>query len=153
MSSKTKIVVLRMKEIIYTAIFVGLGILLITLFLIMFRSGENAAPTSSEGAAHLSENSASYIPGIYSASLVLGSQNVELEVTVDSERIKSITCKSLSDAIETMYPLVTPAAASLAEQIVTNQSLENLNYPDGSHYTSQAIVQAVRKALEMAAAE
>lgn len=37
MSSKTKIVVLRMKEIIYTAIFVGLGILLITLFLIMFR--------------------------------------------------------------------------------------------------------------------
>ena len=31
MSSKTKIVVLRMKEIIYTAIFIGLGILLITL--------------------------------------------------------------------------------------------------------------------------
>ena len=31
MSSKTKIVVLRMKEIIYTAIFVGLGILLILL--------------------------------------------------------------------------------------------------------------------------
>ena len=29
MSSKTKIIVLRMKEIIYTAIFVGLGILLI----------------------------------------------------------------------------------------------------------------------------
>ena len=37
MSSKTKIVVLRMKEIIYTAIFIGLGILLITLFFIMFR--------------------------------------------------------------------------------------------------------------------
>ena len=31
MSSKTKIVVLRMKEIIYTAIFVGLAILLIML--------------------------------------------------------------------------------------------------------------------------
>ena len=29
MSSKTKIVVLRMKEIIYTAIFIGLAILLI----------------------------------------------------------------------------------------------------------------------------
>ena len=33
MSSKTKIVVLRMKEIIY----IGRGILLITLFFIMFR--------------------------------------------------------------------------------------------------------------------
>ena len=38
MSSKTKIVVLRMKEIIYTAIFVGLAILLITLCFIMFLS-------------------------------------------------------------------------------------------------------------------
>ena len=34
MSSRTKIVVLRMKEIIYTAIFIGLGILLITLLFI-----------------------------------------------------------------------------------------------------------------------
>ena len=32
MSSKTKIVVLRMKEIIYTAIFIGLAIFLILLF-------------------------------------------------------------------------------------------------------------------------
>ncbi len=38
MSSKTKIVVLRMKEIIYTAIFIGLGLLLIALLLIMFPS-------------------------------------------------------------------------------------------------------------------
>ena len=35
MSSKTKIVVLRMKEIIYTAIFIGLGLLLIALLLII----------------------------------------------------------------------------------------------------------------------
>ena len=34
MSSKTKIVVLRMKEIIYTAIFIGFGILLILLLLV-----------------------------------------------------------------------------------------------------------------------
>ena len=35
MSSKTKIVVLRMKEIIYTAIFIGLAIFLILLFFFM----------------------------------------------------------------------------------------------------------------------
>ena len=35
--SKTKIVVLRMKEVIYTAIFVGLAILLLILCFIMFR--------------------------------------------------------------------------------------------------------------------
>ena len=35
MSSKTKIVVLRMKELIYTGIFVALGILLILLLVYM----------------------------------------------------------------------------------------------------------------------
>ena len=44
MSSKTKIVVLRMKEIIYTAIFIGLGILLLLLLLVMFRSGKTIRP-------------------------------------------------------------------------------------------------------------
>ena len=39
MSSKTKIIVLHMKEIIYTAIFAALGILLIILLVVMFRPG------------------------------------------------------------------------------------------------------------------
>ena len=36
MSSKTKIVVLHMKEIIYTVLFICLGILLVTLLTFMF---------------------------------------------------------------------------------------------------------------------
>lgn len=46
MSSKTKIVVLRMKEVIYTAIFVGLAILLLILCFIMFRSEKKAVPSA-----------------------------------------------------------------------------------------------------------
>ena len=42
MSSRTKIVVLHMKEIIYTAIFAALGILLIILLFIMFRPDRDA---------------------------------------------------------------------------------------------------------------
>ena len=40
MSAKTKIVVLHMKELIYTLIFAGLGILLIFLLLFMFLPGK-----------------------------------------------------------------------------------------------------------------
>lgn len=47
MSSKTKIVVLRMKEIIYTAIFIGLGIILVTLLFIMFRPKKEPQVVSS----------------------------------------------------------------------------------------------------------
>ena len=93
MSSKTKIVVLRMKEIIYTAIFIGLGILLITLFLIMFHPKKDAAQTASD--------SVQYIPGVYTASLVLGSQNVNVEVAVDADHINSISFSPLSDSVAT----------------------------------------------------
>ena len=40
MSSKTRIVVLHMKEVIYTAIFLVLGLLMIVLLLIMFQTIE-----------------------------------------------------------------------------------------------------------------
>ena len=96
MSSKTKIVVLRMKEIIYTAIFVGLGILLITLFLIMFRPKKDTVPTSGEAAT--------YVPGVYSSAITLNNQDVNVEVTVDADKITSVTLVPLSEAVTTMYP-------------------------------------------------
>ena len=54
MSSKTKIVVLHMKEIVYTAIFAVLAIVLIILLIFMFRpksqetsaEAENMSPAS-----------------------------------------------------------------------------------------------------------
>ena len=48
MGSRTKIVVLHMKEIIYTAIFAALGILLIVLLVIMFRSGKGDSASGAE---------------------------------------------------------------------------------------------------------
>ena len=70
MSSKTKIVVLRMKEIIYTAIFIGLGIILVTLLFIMFRPKKEPQAVSS---GQVQAAQASYTPGLYRASLSLGS--------------------------------------------------------------------------------
>ena len=49
MSSRTRIVVLHMKEIIYTAIFAALAILLIILLIVMFRCGDNGAMIGAQG--------------------------------------------------------------------------------------------------------
>lgn len=147
MSSKTKIVVLKMKEIIYTAIFLGLGILLITLFFIMFHPKNKAEETA--GFAESAEQ-ISYLPGVYSSALPLGTHTANLQVTVDSDKITSILFLPANEAVETMYPLIAPAAASVIEQILTTQSLENLSYPDGSYYTSMAIVNCVKDALKKA---
>ena len=141
MSSKTKIVVLRMKEIIYTAIFIGLGILLVMLLFIMFRPKKDA-PASSDRVL--------YIPGVYSAALTLGSQEINVEVSVDSDEITSISMVPLSDSVATMYPLVQPSLDNLTKQICKTQSLKNLTYPDETRYTSQALLSAIERALKKA---
>ena len=145
MSAKTKIIVLRMKELIYTAIFIGLVLFLIVLFLFMFRSGKDETPNMTDAAT------ASYNPGIYSTSLVLGNQHVNVEVTVDSEHITSVSLVPLSDSVAAMYPLMQPAMDVLAPQIIEKQSLEGLEYPAGSQYTSMALVKAVKTAVSKAA--
>ena len=44
MSSRTKIIVLHMKEIIYTVVFALLAIVLILLLVFMFRPGRDSCP-------------------------------------------------------------------------------------------------------------
>lgn len=144
MSSKTKIVVLRMKEIIYTAIFIGLGILLILLLFVMFRPKKDAPAASDQ---------VRYIPGVYTAALKLGSQEVNVEVAVDSDRISSITMVPLSDSVTTMYPLMEPSLQSLTGQICDTQSLDHLSYPEESRYTSQVLIQTIQRALDKAAVD
>ena len=144
MSSKTKIVVLRMKELIYTGIFVALGILLILLLVYMFAPKGKKSPASADAAA--------YTPGVYTSSITLGGNAVDVAVTVSETRIESIAYHNLSEAIETMYPPMQPALDNLAEQICETQSLEGLDYSEDTQYTSQVILGAVERALEKAAA-
>lgn len=138
MSSKTKIVVLRMKELIYTAVFLGLAVVLITLFLIMFRPRPESAPPS---------QSAAYIPGVYTSSMTLGGQNLNVEVTVDADQIQSVSFVSLDESVTTMYPLMQPVMDDLSAQIVQNQSTENLSYALETRYTSQSLIDAIDRAL------
>ena len=155
MSSKTKIVVLHLKELIYTGIFVALGILFIVLLVIMFLPGDKektdgntenteTAPTQTE------TTEASYIPGVYTTSLELGDHTVDVEVIVDQDYISSIRLVNLEDAITTMYPLIQPSLEALADQIYEKQSLEGITYPNESRYTSLVLLEAIRSALEKA---
>lgn len=79
MSAKTRIVVLHMKEVIYTAIFVGLGIVLVILLLFMF------LPKKQKGDA---EPTMQYTAGVYTSSVMMGSQSADVQVIVDENRIQ-----------------------------------------------------------------
>lgn len=146
MSSKTKIIVLHMKEIIYTAIFAALGILLIILLVVMFRPDGKKQPAD----AHAEKQ---YTPGIYTSALTLNNTNLEVEVSVDESRINSIRFSNLDESITTMFPLVQPAIEDIAEQIYKTQSLENITLSEQSPYTSQVILDAIAETVEKAAVD
>ncbi len=165
MSAKTKIVVLHMKELIYTGIFAILGILFVVLLVMMFlpdkeasSPGDAPAETEDPGAgtvalgdtAPTSNTASLYIPGVYNTELVLGDQTLNVQVMVDRENITSIELVNLSDAVATMYPLLQPAFNSLSEQICEQQSLDNISYDADSKYTSLVLLEAIRNSLEKA---
>ena len=139
MSAKTKIVVLHMKEIIYTAVFVVLGLILLILFAFMF------FPKSNSDSEH-----ASYTPGVYSSSFSINSTDLEVEVSVDSSHINAIRFTNLTDSVAAMYPLMQPTIESLSEQICNSQSLNDIEYSDENAYTSQIVLTAIENALKKA---
>ena len=97
MSAKTKIVVLHMKELIYTAIFVGLGILLVVLLLFMFLPKKEKDK---------SVETMKYVAGVYTSSILFHDSTLDVQVIVDENRINSISLVNLNETVTTMYPLV-----------------------------------------------
>lgn len=150
MSAKTKIVVLHMKELIYTAIFAALGILFVVLLIMMFLPDKEDAPAPDEEPVASSSVSL-YIPGIYTTELVLGNQTIDVEVVVDRDSITSIRMVNLNDAVTTMYPLLEPAFEAIRDQVYELQTLEGVTYSTDSKYTSLVLLEAIRNSLEKAA--
>ena len=140
MSSKTKIVVLHMKDIIYTAVFAALAVILIVLLLFMFLPKNRGTSIHEE----------KYMPGVYTSTVTLNNTALEVEVTGDESHINSIRFSNLDETVATMFPLIQPAIEDIAEQVYDNQSLENIQYSESNPYTSQVIINAIEEALKKA---
>ena len=137
MSSKTKIVVLHMKEIIYTAVFATLAVILILLLLFMFLPKNKEMKVDEE----------KYMPGVYTSTVTLNNTALEVEVTVDESHINSIRFSNLDETVATMFP---PAIEDIAEQVYDKQSLNDIRYSEENPYTSQIIIDAIEEALKKA---
>ena len=142
MSSKTKFVVLHMKEIIYTVLFAVLAIVLILLLVFMFLPHKKDSAATEE----------KYIPGVYTSTVTLNNTPLEVEVTVDESHINSIRFSNLDETVAAMYPLIQPTIEDIAEQVYEKQSLEDIEYSSDSPYTSQVIINAIDDAIKKAAA-
>ena len=140
MGSKTRIVVLKAKELIYTAIFILLGVLLICLLFYMFGSKDNDK---------LKETS-KYIPGVYSSTISLGESNLNVSVTIDENTVSNVSLTNIDESITTMYPLLEPALDEINKQIAVVDSIDDIQYSKESQYTYIILNQAIKSALEQA---
>jgi uncharacterized protein with FMN-binding domain len=144
MGSKTKIVVLHMKEVIYTIIFVVLAIVLIFLLVYMFGPGKKDRET---------QETALYKAGVYTSSLQFEGQTLEMQVVVDEDHINSVSLVNLDDTIATMYPLVQSSMDDISQQIYEKQSIDDISYSEENQYTATMLLNAVQNALEKAKVE
>lgn len=168
MSANTKIVVLRRKELLYTGIFAALGVLFIILLLMLLLPGKDTdasygTPDSPDDtAAEMPDNVAdvstgavadtgnTYIPGIYTTELILGSETVNVEVIVSDHAITSVSLADASETLTTMYPLLESTMESLNDQLCEMQDPSQVTYSAETRYTSLVLLEAVKASLEKA---
>lgn len=91
-----------------------------------------------------------YIPGIYTTELILGSETVNVEVIVNDHAITSVSLADASEALTTMYPLLETTMESLNDQLCEMQDPEQVTYSAETRYTSLVLLEAVKASLEKA---
>ena len=139
--AKTKIVVIQLKEIIYTVIFAALGILLILLLIVMFKGNKHDDAASSTDL---------YTPGKYTSTISLHDTTFNLEVVVDKDHINNVQLQNIDDSITTMFPLIEPSLEEIKTQLYDDVPVENIVIKEDMQYTEQLLLGGIQDALSQA---
>lgn len=142
--SRTRIVILQMRELIYTAIFVGLGILLLILLCVMFWPGKGG---KSDRAAETGQSEQKYEAGAYTKEIQLGDATVNIQLSLDEDCVKSVELINLEESISTMYPLMQPTVKKMSEELAAGKDMDEIVVSEDSQYTEKLIAEAVNELL------
>lgn len=133
----TRFVVVKAKELVKTAVFAVLGVIiivgLITFFLNMGKD----------------EDTGLYRDGIYYGEMNVGQETAEIAVTVENGEIADISMEEPGEAVEAFYPLLETAAEEVGREVVATQSLTIAVDPKNTH-SAQLVLNAIAEGLEQA---
>ncbi len=129
---QSRIFVVKLKDIIRTAVFAALGIAVIAAAIgfVFSRGGE-------------------YKEGTYSSEIILHGSPVEVEVRVSRNAIEEITLGNMGETQAVFYPVFNSCIEELSAEIIENQSTDielNKDY----EVSEGILLQAVDRALEKA---
>ena len=133
----TKFVVVKAKELVKTAVFAILGVIilvgLITFFLHM---GDD-------------ENTGMYRDGTYYGEMYTGSDVTQVAVKIKHDEIISVSMEEPTEVVTVFYPLLEKTAEKVAEEVIATQSLSIEVEPE-SAYSAQLVLDAIAACLEQA---
>ncbi|MCJ7855871.1 hypothetical protein MUJ63_06080 [Lachnospiraceae bacterium NSJ-143] len=131
-----RFMVLKFRDIIKTAVFALIGVLIILCAVYFIFS----ARASKEQV---------YNPGTYSSDIVLDNGRMTVEVKVSKTKIKSVKLTNCSEDVPVFYPLFESTAENVEKHLKKEQELSFVPDEDTPE-TSRVILQAVEKSLEQA---
>ena len=133
----TKFVVVKARELIKTAVFAVLGVIiivgLITFFLHM---GDD-------------ENTGMYRDGTYYGKMETGGEVTEIAVEIKNGEIADVSLEETTEAVAVFYPLLETAVEEVGQAIVESQSLTVEVEPEKA-YSAQLVLDAVAECLKKA---
>lgn len=142
MHNKTKIIVLSQKWLFLTLS--ALVLIIILSILIMLSTKQDSLETS---ANNFSETSPNYTAGVYSSCVVLNGNPVDIQVTMDKDKIHDITLINNNEAVTTTYPIFSSSFDYIREQVISNNSTRNIYYSTDNQYTGIVITNAIENAI------
>ena len=151
--SKPKFVVFKLKELLLTAalVILGVAILALVIALVSMKTESSPSLTGPSSDQRSTETSAPlYYPGVYTTTMEMNDTTIHLELVCDENHINSVRLINLDEAVETMYPLLTPALEDLELQLSLDVPVEELKFTEGSTYTQTILVEAIELTLAKA---
>jgi len=153
--SKPKFFVLRLRELLFTGALVIFGVAIVLLVIGLVSVKSEKTPSFTEPSADRDSKETSgplYYPGVYTTTMEMNDTTIHLEIVCDENHINSVRLINLDEAVETMYPLLTPALEDLELQLSLDVPVEELKFTAGSTYTQTLLVEAIELTLAKAAA-
>ena len=141
MQSDTRIFVFRLRQLL-TALAVAV-ILILTAILAVFQFIPSKKDVQTSPAS-------AYTAGIYTSSITLNNQSVDIQVVVDKDHIKSASIVNLDESVAAMYPLLTTSMDAISAQLAAGVSIDDIRYESSSRYTSQVLLSAIAQAIDKA---
>ena len=141
MQSDTRIFVFRLRQLLIAFAIIVLLILAAVLAILQFAPSKKDVQTTTASA---------YTAGVYTSSITLGSQSVDIQVAIDKDRIKSASIVNLDESVAAMYPLLTTSMENISAQLAAGVPVEDISYSTSSRYTSQVLLGDVSQAINKA---